>query len=150
MDGSLLGGRSSMARYHFMLAFSYFSIYTFMGGRSMRHIVHVDNSKFFRKLMKIFLSELGLVCDGYDMGEDALTAVMTGEVSCVITGLELPDMSGEKLISRIIALAPSALTIIVVTSSAHDEERVKALERMGVKATIQKAGDWKEKLREHF
>jgi DNA-binding response OmpR family regulator len=116
----------------------------------MRHIVHVDNSKFFRKLMKIFLSELGLVCDGYDLGEDALTAVMTGEVSCVITGLELPDMSGEKLISRIIALAPSALTIIVVTSSAHDEQRVKALEAMGVKATIQKAGDWKEKLREHF
>jgi hypothetical protein len=38
----------------------------------------------------------------------------------------------------------------VVTSSAHDDERVKALEAMGVKATIQKAGDWKEKLREHF
>jgi len=116
----------------------------------MRRIVHVDNSKFFRKLMNIFLSELGLICDGFDLGEDALTAVMTGDVSCVITGLELPDMSGEKLISRIIAFAPNALTIIVVTSSANDEERVKALEALGVKATIQKAGDWKEKLREHF
>jgi len=122
----------------------------YQGGCSMRHVIHVDNSKFFRKLMKVFLSELGLTCDGYDLGDDALTAVMTGGVSCVITGLELPDMSGEKLISRIIAFAPSALTIIVVTSSAHDEERVKALESMGVKATIQKAGDWKEKLREHF
>jgi len=116
----------------------------------MRHVVHVDNSKFFRKLMKVFLSGLGLTCDGYDLGEDAFNAVMSGEVSCVITGLELPDMSGEKLISRIIAFAPSTLTIIVVTSSAHDEDRVKALEAMGVKATIQKAGDWKEKLREHF
>jgi DNA-binding response OmpR family regulator len=116
----------------------------------MRYIVHVDHSKFFRKLMKIFLSELGLVSEGFDLGEEALNAVMTGDVSCVITGLELPDMSGEKLISRIIAVAPSAMTIIVVTSSAHDEERVKFLESMGVKATIQKAGDWKEKLREHF
>jgi len=134
---------------HFLLAFPGSYIYTIMGV-SMRRVIHVDNSKFFRKLMKIFLAELGLTCDGYDLGDDALSAVMTGEVSCVITGLELPDMSGEKLISRIIAFAPSALTIIVVTSSAHDEERVKALEAMGVKATIQKAGDWKEKLREHF
>jgi DNA-binding response OmpR family regulator len=120
------------------------------GAAEMRHIVHVDNSKFFRKLMKVFLSELGLECDGYDLGDDALTAVMSGDVSCVITGLELADMKGEKLISRMIAVAPSAMTIIVVTSSADDEERVKNLEKMGVKATIQKAGDWKEKLREHF
>jgi DNA-binding response OmpR family regulator len=116
----------------------------------MRYIVHVDHSKFFRKLMKIFLSELGLVSEGYDLGEEALNAVMSGEVSCVITGLELPDMKGETLISRMIAVAPSAMTIIVVTGSADDEERVRALESMGVKATIQKAGDWKEKLREHF
>jgi len=116
----------------------------------MRYIVHVDNSKFFRKLMKIFLAEIGLNCEGFDSGEDALNAVMSGDVSCVITGLELPDMNGEKLISRIVAVAPSALTIIVVTSSADDEARVKALESMGVKATIQKAGDWKEKLREYF
>jgi len=116
----------------------------------MRYIVHVDNSKFFRKVMKIFLSELGLESDGFDLGEDALTAVMSGNVSCVITGLELPDMKGETLIGRMIAVAPSSMTIIVVTSSAHDEERVKNLEAMGVKATIQKAGDWKEKLREYF
>jgi len=116
----------------------------------MRYIVHVDHSKFFRKLMKIFLSELGLVTQGYDLGEEALDAVMSGDVSCVITGLELPDMNGETLISRLIAVAPSAMTIIVVTGSADDEARVKALEAMGVKATIQKAGDWKEKLREHF
>jgi DNA-binding response OmpR family regulator len=116
----------------------------------MRYIVHVDHSKFFRKLMKIFLSELGLVSEGFGLGEEALNAVMSGDVSCVITALELPDMSGETLISRIIAVAPSNMTIIVVTGSADDEERVKGLEAMGVKATIQKAGDWKEKLREHF
>jgi len=116
----------------------------------MRRIVHVDNSKFFRKLMKVFLSEIGLVSEGFDLGEDALNAVMAGDVSCVITGLELPDMKGETLIGRMIAVAPSAMTIIVVTSSTHDEERVKNLESMGVRATIQKAGDWKEKLREYF
>ena len=132
------------------LALLVFYIYTIVWGWGMRYIVHVDNSRFFRKMMKMFLSELGLESEGFDMGEDALNAVASGDVSCVITGLELPDMKGETLISRLIAVAPRAMTIIVVTSSGDDEERVKALEVMGVKATIQKAGNWKEKLREHF
>jgi DNA-binding response OmpR family regulator len=114
----------------------------------MRRIVHVDNSKFFRKLMKIFLSELGLECQGFDRGEDAIDAVYNGDVSCVITGLELPDMSGEQLIRKVLTSGHS-LTIIAVTASG-DEERVKNLEVMGVKATIQKTSDWKEKLREYL
>ena len=114
----------------------------------MIRIVHVDNSKFFRKLMKIFLSELGMQSEGFDRGEDAINAVKNGGISCVITGLELPDMTGERLIEEIIATGRS-LTIIAVTASG-DEERVRNLETMGVKATIQKAGDWKEKLREYL
>ena len=114
----------------------------------MRRIVHVDNSNFFRKLMKIFLAELGLESEGFNKGQDAVDAVDKGGVSCVITGLELPDMSGEKLIEKIKTTGRS-LTIIAVTASG-DEERVKNLETLGVKATIQKAGDWKEKLREYL
>jgi DNA-binding response OmpR family regulator len=115
----------------------------------MGYIVHVDNSRFFRKLMKVFLSELGLNSVGYDLGEDALNAVMAGDVSCVITGLELQDMSGETLIGRMLAVSPRSMTIIAVTASG-DEERVKILETLGVKATIQKSGNWKEKLREYL
>ena len=114
----------------------------------MRRIVHVDNSAFFRKLMKVFLAELGLESDGFDKGQDAVDAVNKGGVSCVITGLELPDMSGENLIEEIKSTGRS-LTIIAVTASG-DAERIKNLEAMGVKATIQKLGDWKEKLREYL
>jgi len=114
----------------------------------MGHIIHVDNSRFFRKAMKFFLAELGLESVDFDRGADAMTAVSGGKVSCLITGLELPDMRGEELIAQL-DLSRYPMTVIAVTASA-DDERVKALETLGVKATIQKGGDWKEKLREYF
>jgi DNA-binding NarL/FixJ family response regulator len=69
-------------------------------------------------------------------------------VSCVITGLELADMSGEDLISQLL-FSGHSMTIIAVTSSDNDD-RVEHLANLGVKATIQKGGNWKEKLREYF
>jgi len=111
-------------------------------------VVHVDNSGFFRKVMRYFLNELGLECKSYERGEDVLDAVEAHKVSCVITGLELIDMSGEELIKRLL-FASYSMTIIAVTST-HDEERVQRLAELGVKATIQKGGNWKEKLREYF
>ena len=112
------------------------------------NVIHVDNSGFFRKVMKIFLSELGLECISCDRGEDVLDAVESHKVGCIITGLELPDMSGEELIRRLL-FASYSMTIIAVTSSVN-EERSQRLSELGVKATIQKGGDWKEKLREYF
>jgi len=112
------------------------------------NVIHVDNSAFFRKVMKVFMAELGVDYEGYDRGEDVLDAVGSRKVSCVITGLELADMSGESLINQLLYSGHS-MTIIAVTSSANDE-RAQNLAALGVKATIQKGGDWKEKLREYF
>jgi FixJ family two-component response regulator len=114
----------------------------------MVSVIHVDNSRFFRKVMKIFLAELGMDCESYECGEDVLDAVETHKVSCIITGLELSDMSGEDLIRRLL-FTSHPMTIIAVTASG-DEDRVKRLEDLGVMATIQKGGDWKEKLREYL
>ena len=111
-------------------------------------VIHVDNSGFFRKVMGIFLSELGLESKGYDRGEDVLDAVESRKVSCVICGLELMDMRGEDLIRRLM-FASYSMTIIAVTSSAN-EERNERLKELGVKAIIQKGGNWKEQLREFF
>ena len=111
----------------------------------MNHVVHVDNSGFFRKMMKIFLGELGIEAESFARGEDALDLVAAGKVSCVITGLELVDMSGEDLIRRLF-FSPEPVSIIVVTSN-HDEKRNRYLETMGVMAIIQKTGSWKDDLR---
>jgi len=112
------------------------------------NVIHVDNSGFFRKVMKVFLNELGVESESYDRGEAVLDAVGNRKVSCVITGLELADMSGEELISQLLYSGHS-MTIIAVTSSVNDE-RSQHLADLGVKATIQKGGNWKEKLREYF
>jgi DNA-binding response OmpR family regulator len=112
------------------------------------NVIHVDNSGFFRKVMKIFLSELGLQCRSLDRGEDVLDAVEADKVSCIITGLELLDMSGEELIRKLL-FASYSMTIIAVTGS-EDDIRAHRLSELGVKATIQKGGNWKEKLREYF
>ena len=112
------------------------------------NVIHVDNSGFFRKVMKVFLSELGVDSENFECGEDVLDAIGTRKVSCVITGLELADMSGEELIKQLL-FSGHSMTIIAVTSSANDE-RAQRLAELGVKATIQKGGNWKEKLREYF
>ena len=111
----------------------------------MSHIVHVDNSGFFRKMMKIFLTDLGIEAESFARGEDVLDLVATGNISCVITGLELIDMSGEELIRRLF-FAPEPVSIIVVSAN-NDETRNGYLESMGVMAIIQKTGTWKEDLR---
>jgi FixJ family two-component response regulator len=112
------------------------------------YVIHVDNSGYFRMVMKVFLAELGVDSDGFALGEDVLNVVGTRKVSCVITGLELPDMEGEDLIKQLL-FSGHSMTIIAVTSS-EDEERIERLKSLGVKATIQKGGNWKEKLREYF
>ena len=111
----------------------------------MKHIIHVDNSDFFRKLMKSFLSEKGLECEGFEKGEDAVNAVSNGQASFVITGLELPDMSGEELLKRLITL-PNKTPVIVVTSNdvTSKENHYKSL---GVRDIIMKSDDWKAELR---
>jgi FixJ family two-component response regulator len=112
------------------------------------NVIHVDNSKFFQKVMKIFLAELGIQSESYERGEDVLDAVEAHKISCIITGLELADMSGEDLIRKLL-FASYGMTIIAVTSS-DDDVRAQRLAELGVKATIQKGGNWKEKLREYF
>jgi len=112
------------------------------------YVIHADNSTFFRKVIKVFLAELGIDSDSFDKGDDVLNEVGNRKVSCVITGLELADMTGEELIRQLIYSGHS-MTIIAVTSSLN-EDRIASLEQMGVKATIQKGGNWKEKLREYF
>lgn len=112
----------------------------------MKHVIHVDNSEFFRKMMKSFLSEKGLECESFEKGEDAVKAVAEGKATFIITGLELPDMSGEEILKRLMTL-PRKTPIIVVTSSAEAAKH-KRLEALGVKAIILKTDDWKTKLEE--
>lgn len=114
----------------------------------MGRIVHVDNSGFFRKIMKLFLFELGYEYEGFSRGYDALFTVKNENIASVITGLELPDMKGEEFI-RQLYLLQKPLSIIVF-SSITSGERLKQLESMGVVGIVEKSSNWKEELRKFF
>jgi len=111
----------------------------------MKQIIHVDNSEFFRKLMKSFLSEIGLDCESFESGGDAISAAADGGAAYVITGLELPDMSGADLLKRLVTL-PQKVPVIVVTSS-NEIAKHKNIEALGVEAIILKTDDWKSALK---
>ena len=110
----------------------------------MKHVIHVDNSEFFRKMMKSFLSEKGLECESFEKGEDAVNAVAEGKASFVIAGLEFADMSGAEFLKRLMTL-PQKTPIIIVTSS-DEAAKHKRIEALGVKAIIMKTDDWKTEL----
>ena len=114
----------------------------------MKHIIHVDNSDFFRKLMRTFMAEMGQELESFENGADAIEAVKSGKANCVITGLELSDMRGDEFIKRL-QVAAQSLPVIVVTSKENDadEKRLKAL---GVKAIVQKSGDWQKELKKYM
>ena len=112
----------------------------------MGSIIHVDNSEFFRKVTKAFLTKLGYESDGFARGEDALDVVTAGMANCVITGLELADMNGEDFIKQL-AVSAHLVPIIVITSRDDGEANLR-LENMGVKAIIQKSGNWEKELHE--
>jgi DNA-binding response OmpR family regulator len=96
-------------------------------------------------MMKIFLEELGYESEDYERGGDAIYALQNKKVACVITGLELIDMSGEELIKRL-KIYSQPMSIIAVTSTT-ETDRIKHLREMGVMAIVQKTGNWKEELR---
>ena len=114
----------------------------------MSQIIHVDNSGFFRKIMKAFLSELGFQSESYESGSEALAAAQDEETRCVITALEFPDMKGEAFI-RELSLLEKKVSIIVFSANT-DEDRMAYLESMGVLGIVQKTSNWKEELRKFF
>ncbi len=111
-----------------------------------KKIIHADNSDFFRKLVKTFLSEEGYVTENTDSGAETLAHVEDGSASAIIMGMALKDMSSEELIKNIL-LFPKKVPVIILTSNDDESEKEKFL-RIGFTAYISKAGNWQEELLE--
>ncbi|MDR2394317.1 MAG: response regulator [Treponema sp.] len=109
----------------------------------MKTIIHVDNSLFFRKVLKSFLTEHGFLGESFSRGTEALEAIARKDVALVITGMVLPDMNGWKFIKKIIT--SSNVPVIVLTSNTSEVEQY-GLKALGIKAHILKSGAWKETL----
>jgi DNA-binding response OmpR family regulator len=113
----------------------------------MKTIIHIDNSEFFRKIMRNFLSKEGFEVEGYDKAEDANIAISGGAASMVIAGLAIAGVEGDDFVRRIIE---SYAGPVIILSSSIDRQNEDALLALGVKAAINKAGAWQVVLKPYL
>ena len=113
----------------------------------MKKIIHLDNSEFFRKLVKTFLEGEGFEVESFKDTQDASLSIASGTANMVIMGLTFVDIKGEDFLVRI---KESFEGPVVVISSSVDKSKEAALVAKGAKAAINKSGPWKDELKLHL
>ena len=113
----------------------------------MKRIIHVDNSEFFRKLMKTFLEAEGFEVESFESAQEAGFAIGAGSGDMVIMGLTFSEMEGEEFLSK---TALSFSGPIIVVSSSMNSNRVEELVELGARATLDKTGPWKKDLKPYL
>lgn len=99
-----------------------------VSGNTKKCILLAEDSDFFRMQVKKYLEE-----DGYEVfdapdGEDAWTLLLehVGEVTAIVTDVEMPRLTGLGLTARVRADARTAkLPVIALTSLAGEDDMMK-------------------------
>ncbi len=92
-------------------------------------ILHFEYSAFFRKLIKEMILESGHTPLESKYGSDLFKILAQHDVSLIITGFELADMTGEELIEHLGDSRYSDIPIVIISSLEIDEvkQRLKGL-----------------------
>lgn len=93
------------------------------------HILHLEYSAFFRKIIKEMIIGSGHSPVESKYGSDVFKILAQTDVALIITGFELADMTGEELIENLQGSRYSDIPIVLITSLEVDEvkERLKGL-----------------------
>jgi two-component system cell cycle response regulator len=113
----------------------------------MKNIIHVDNSEFFRKQMRVFLEEEGFEVEGLDSAQEANLTIGAGSADMVIMGLTFTDIDGKDFAKKIVETFTGP---VIVVSSSLTAEKVKELNALGIVASFDKSGPWKDGVRPHL
>ena len=113
----------------------------------MKNIIHVDNSEFFRKQMRVFLEEEGFEVEGFDSPKEANLTIGAGSADMVIMGLTFADVDGKDFAKKIVE---SFAGPVIVVSSSLTKESEAELNAVGVVASFDKSGLWKEGIKPHL
>ncbi|MDX1530559.1 MAG: response regulator, partial [Rhodothermales bacterium] len=98
--------------------------------RPIKRLLVVEDNEPQRRLIEDFIGGEDVEMVGVATGQDALTALSTGEFDCALVDLGLPDMSGFELIERIREdLELLDLPIIVHTGRDLRPEEAEMLHR---------------------
>ncbi|MFQ3620208.1 MAG: diguanylate cyclase [Spirochaetales bacterium] len=115
----------------------------------MLHVLHVDRSELFRKIMRELVIRYGYSITSVATQAEAISFAAEKPVDLIITGLELDDGTAESLILGLTKDLHKNIPIIIVTSSDSLELREKFF-GLGVMDYILKSELDEEKLRRYF
>ncbi|HOV39980.1 MAG TPA: diguanylate cyclase [Spirochaetales bacterium] len=115
----------------------------------MLHVLHVDRSELFRKVMKELVVRYGYSITSVATQAEALGMVADQPVDLIITAIELDDGSAETLIKSITKDLHKDIPAIIVTSTDSLELREKFF-GLGVVDYILKSEINEERLRRYF
>jgi CheY-like chemotaxis protein len=93
------------------------------------HILHLEYSAFFRKIVKEMIIDSGHSPIDSKYGADVFKILAQTDVSLIIMGFELADMTGEELIMTMKNSRYAHIPIVVITSLEEDEvkDRLKGI-----------------------
>lgn len=94
----------------------------------MATVLVVDDSPTDRHLATHLLTELGLDVVTAENGKEALVALEAQLPDIVLTDLQMPDMDGLALVTRL-AKTHAAIPVILMTAFGNEEIAVKALQQ---------------------
>ena len=113
----------------------------------MKNIIHVDNSEFFRKQMRVFLEEEGFEVEGFDSAQEANLTIGAGSADMVIMGLTFTDIDGKDFAKKIVETFTGP---VLVVSSSLTAEKANELKALGIVDTFDKSGPWKDGVKPHL
>lgn len=91
----------------------------------MDHVLHLERSSFFAKIVKKILEEQGISVLHAKSGEEAYSLLERNSISLIISGTELDDTDGADFIEKLTVSKFSSIPVIVFTAKESLQLREK-------------------------
>ena len=97
--------------------------------------------------MRSFLEKEGFEVESFDNAQEASFSIGAGSGDMVIMGLAFADIEGTEFVRK--ALDSFSGPVIVISSSV-DKPTEESLVDLGIRAAINKSGNWQESIKPHL
>lgn len=94
----------------------------------MQRIALIEDDAIVRQATSQWLQLAGFDVTAFEVGQDALDAVVEGDFQTIISDVRLPDIDGVELLSRFKDLVPE-VPVILITGHGDVDMAVKALQQ---------------------
>jgi len=113
---------------------------------SVSHILVVDDSSSVRYVLEKNLTEAGFKVSMAVDGMDGLNKALEGDFDLIITDIDMPNMDGFELCSKLKGEEKTSNIPIIILSTRDSDEHVENGFRVGADAYLAKCGDITENI----